>query len=93
VLPAIGSKDSQCVKLDSIDRKAEFKGGPYEQSHINGRENLLLKEYSDRIIRPKRPAFPTAKPGDLAYEGFTAEEEAKMEADRAAAEKHWTITK
>jgi hypothetical protein len=50
VLPAVGGKDSQCIKLDSMERKAEFKGGRYEQTHISGRENMILRDYADRII-------------------------------------------
>jgi hypothetical protein len=49
VLPAIGNKDSLCIKIDSMERKAEFKGGRYEQTHISGRENIILREYADRI--------------------------------------------
>jgi hypothetical protein len=49
VLPAIGNKDSLCIKIDSMDRNAEFKGGRYEQTHISGRENMILRDYADRI--------------------------------------------
>lgn len=50
VLPAIGEGDSTCVFLHKETVKAEFRGGPYEQSHISGTEHMILSQYADRIL-------------------------------------------